>query len=620
MQRLFRAQTPREIDHSRQLFAEYAASLPFDLAFQDFAEELASLPGEYAPPTGSLLLIEEDDHVIGCVALRKLEHGICEMKRLYVRPQGRGRSAGRMLAEGIIAEARQLDYQRMRLDTVPSMQSARALYLALGFKPIEPYCYNPIPGASFLELELAEPLPSSLVVQRFREESHMHEPIISVSGLRGVVGESLTPLVATRFAAAFAGGLLKGRVVVTRDGRSSGEMIASAVTAGILAAGHDVVDAGIAATPTTGVLVREHGAVGGVQISASHNPQQYNGLKLFSAEGRVIPALAGEKVLARYRSDSMHWTTCDGVGRAERLPVTTAAHLRLVLARVDLANITARRFRVLLDSNHGAGSILGRLLLEQLGCQVTLLGDTPDGQFEHPPEPTAENLASVCERVRRAKCDVGFCQDPDADRLAVIDQQGRYIGEEYTLALCLDHVLRRTPGPVVTNCATSRMSQDLAEKYGVPFHRTAVGEANVVDEMIAQGAVFGGEGNGGPIDPEVGYVRDSFVGMALILDAMAARRLPVGALANELPRYVIQKDKVTLPKERIAAALEAVASRFKDAEVSRLDGVRCDWPRKWLIVRASNTEPIVRIIAEAPSAEEASTLCSQASSAMLGRV
>lgn len=444
----------------------------------------------------------------------------------------------------------------------------------------------------------------------------MSEPIISVSGLRGVVGESLTPLVATRFAAAFAAGLLKGKVVVTRDGRSSGEMMAAAVTAGILACGQDVVDGGIAATPTTGVLVREHGAVGGVQISASHNPPQYNGLKLFSAEGRVIPALAGETVLARYRNGESAWTTVEGIGHVLPCADTTSAHLQKVLARVDVARIRSRQFAVLLDSAHGAGSILGRLLLEVLGCQVTLLGGTPDGQFEHPPEPTAENLAGVCEQVRSSGCAIGFCQDPDADRLAVIDEQGRYIGEEYTLALCLDHVLRRTPGVVVTNCATSRMSEDLAELHGGSFQRAAVGEANVVDQMLASGAIFGGEGNGGPIDPQVGYVRDSFVGMALILDAMAARSLPISALAAELPDYAIQKDKVTLPREQIAAALEAVAGRFAEAAVSRLDGVRCDWPKKWLIVRASNTEPIVRIIAEAPTAAEAQSLCREAAAAM----
>jgi phosphomannomutase len=207
---------------------------------------------------------------------------------------------------------------------------------------------------------------------------------------------------------------------------------------------------------------------------------------------------------------------------------------------------------------------------------------------------------------------VGFCQDPDADRLAVIDENGRYLGEEYTLAMCVDHVLRRRKGPIVTNCSTSRMSEDLATKYGVPFFRSAVGEANVVDKMLETGAVLGGEGNGGVIDPRVGLVRDSFVGMALLLDAMAARGLPISQLADELPRYEIVKTKIAAPADKIARAVPALEQHFKDAKANRLDGLRLDWPDKWLLVRASNTEPIARAIAEAPTAAEARRLCDEA--------
>jgi phosphomannomutase len=251
-------------------------------------------------------------------------------------------------------------------------------------------------------------------------------------------------------------------------------------------------------------------------------------------------------------------------------------------------------------------------LLEDLGCRVTLLGEPPDGRFEHPPEPTAENLAGVARFVASAGADIGFCQDPDADRLAVIDASGRYLGEESTLAICLDHVLSYRPGPVVTNCATSRMAADLAARYGVPFHRTAVGEANVVEKMQVSMAVFGGEGNGGPIDPRVGYVRDSFVGMALILDAMARRGATVAELADALPRYAMRKTKVALAAERVGPALAALERRFADARPDRLDGLRLDWPGRWLLVRASNTEPIVRIIVEAPSDEDADQLARDA--------
>ena len=444
----------------------------------------------------------------------------------------------------------------------------------------------------------------------------MAEPIISVSGLRGLVGESLTPEVAGRFAAAYAGTLPAGSVLISRDGRNTGDMLAAAVAAALAACGKHVLDAGIAATPTTGVLVRDRKCVGGIQISASHNPPEYNGLKLFSSAGRVIPAAAGEAVLAAYRAGEFPWVKYDRVGNIERIADTTTAHWNLVRRRVDVELIRRQRFRVLLDSNHGAGSILGKLLLQELGCEVVAMGDVPNGAFAHPPEPTAENLQSITNRVRAEQCVVGFCQDPDADRLAVIDEQGRYIGEEYTLAICLDHVLRTTPGPVVTNCATSRMSQDLAEKYGVPFLRAAVGEANVVDGMLAKNAVFGGEGNGGPIDPAVGLVRDSFIGMALILEALARRAVPVSQLADELPRYEIFKDKVTISRDRIPAAMAALIAQFPEAEVSRLDGLRLDWPKKWLIVRASNTEPIVRTIAEATTLQDAKQLCAQAAAVL----
>lgn len=441
----------------------------------------------------------------------------------------------------------------------------------------------------------------------------MSEPIISVSGLRGIIGESLTPELAIRYVCAFAQTLPPGRpVLITRDGRATGRMIAQAVAAGLQAVGRDTIDAGVAATPTTGVLVRSLLTAGGVQISASHNPAEYNGLKLFSAEGRVIPAADGQQVLKRYRAGQFTWSPHNEIGHAIACGDTITPHCSLVLATVDVDRIRNQKFRVLLDSNHGAGSVVGRQMLDQLGCQVTLLGDQPDGQFAHTPEPTAENLASVLSRVRESQADIGFCQDPDADRLAIIDENGRYIGEEYTLALCVDHVLRSRPGPVVTNCSTSRMTEDLATKYKVPFYRSAVGEANVVEAMQRHSAVLGGEGNGGVIDPRVVFVRDSFAGMALVLDAMAARREKISRLANELPRYEIVKTKIALAPEKIPAGLAALKKHFADATTDALDGLRLDWPGRWLLVRASNTEPIVRAIAEAPTEADAKRLCDDA--------
>lgn len=440
----------------------------------------------------------------------------------------------------------------------------------------------------------------------------MDEPIISVSGLRGIVGVSLTPLIALRYVAAFARTAPAGPVVLSRDGRATGQMLADVIRGGLAAAGRDVIDAGVAATPTTGVLVRQFSAAGGIQISASHNPPEYNGFKLFSAQGRVIPAAAGEQVVAHYRAGQSACVRHEQVGRTRRCGDTEARHLELVLATVDVERIRRRRFKVLLDGNHGSGSLLGDRLLAKLGCEAIILGGEPDGNFEHPPEPTAEHLTGVVSRLVESGAEIGFCQDPDADRLAVIDERGHYLGEEYTLALCAAHVLSREAGTVVTNCSTSRMTEDIANRVGVPFFRSAVGEANVVDVMLAQNAVLGGEGNGGVIHPRVGYVRDSFVGMALVLDAMAARGLSVGRLADELPRYEMVKTKINLPAAKVGAGLDRLADHFNDAQPDRLDGLRLDWPGKWLLVRASNTEPIVRAIAEARNLAEAQRLCDEA--------
>jgi phosphomannomutase len=453
-----------------------------------------------------------------------------------------------------------------------------------------------------------------------RSDRLANEPIISVSGLRGIVGDSLTADVAFRYAAAFASTLPAGPVLVTRDGRANGPGLVAPIVAGLSQNGsRRVLDGGVSATPTTGVLMRHLQCAGGIQISASHNPAEYNGMKLFSAQGRVVPAAAGEAVLRKYRMEDAGRgvQSKEYVHSGESIADTISAHLALVEQCVEVARIRSKSYHILLDSNHGSGSVLGRPLLEHLGCRVAVLGDQPDGLFAHPPEPTAENVSTVLANVTACGADIGFCQDPDADRLAIIDENGRYIGEEYTLAICVDHVLRATPGPVVTNCSTSRMTEDLANKYGVPFHRSAVGEANVVDAMLRHGAVIGGEGNGGAIDPRVVLVRDSFVGMALVLDAMAKRARKISELTDELPQYAIHKSKVTVARESIASALDALEYHFSDATSDRLDGLRLDWTHadgsgSWLLVRASNTEPIVRIIAEAPADAEAKRLCDDA--------
>jgi phosphomannomutase len=440
----------------------------------------------------------------------------------------------------------------------------------------------------------------------------MSEPIISVSGLRGIVGESLTPEVAIRYACAFAGTLGEGPIVITRDGRTTGRMLANAILSGLSAMGREALDADIAATPTTGVLVRHHKAAGGIQISASHNPAPYNGLKLFGPDGAILTATIGERVTQRYRSGQIAWVSHDRVRPPVQCADTLAKHAALVLAIVDGERIRRNRFKVFLDSNHASGGPLGRQVLDALGCRVTHVGASADGEFSHLPEPTEENLKAECARVVAAGAEVGFFPDPDGDRLAVVDESGRYIGEEYTLALCLDHVLRQRRGPVVTNAATSRMAEDIAQRYDVPLFRARVGEANVVEAMRAHGAVLGGEGNGGVIDPRVGYVRDSFVAMALILDALAAREMKISLLVETIPHYHIEKRKMTLDRARMPRAVEILKRLFPDATFDDSAGARFIWSDKWLLLHPSNTEPIVRVIAEARSPDETETLCRRA--------
>ena len=452
--------------------------------------------------------------------------------------------------------------------------------------------------------------------------SAVSEPIISVAGLRGIIGEALNPDVAMRYAAAYSATAPPGLFVITRDSRPTGQMLASAIHAGLNALGRDTLDAGIVATPTLGILIRQHNAAGGIQISASHNPIEFNGMKLFSAEGRCIPKDSGSRVLELYKTTQPHWATHQNIGKFSICSDSTEAHLEAVLQTVDFRAIAGRKFKVLLDSNHGAGAVLGTKLLKRLNCDVTILGEEPNGQFLHPAEPTAENLTSVCEQVQSGNYDIVFCQDPDADRLALIDGKGRYIGEEYTVALCMEHIFQTrehqtrepattSPRAMVINCATSRMSEDIAQKYGVPIFRSAVGEANVVDMMLAKGATFGGEGNGGPIDPAVGYVRDSFVGMAQILDAMTKTGKTLTELANALPKYALVKRKMTIELTKVPAVLDKVALAFKHVPCDRMDGLRIDHGDAWVLLRGSNTESIIRIFAEAPTAERAEQLCDE---------
>lgn len=433
--------------------------------------------------------------------------------------------------------------------------------------------------------------------------------IVSISGIRGIIGKSLTPGTALAFASALGGHTGGGKMIVSRDGRPSGTMLRHAVLAGLTAAGCEVHDIGVAPTPTVGLAVRHLQAAGGIQITASHNPAPWNGLKLFGPDGRVLSAAEGRKVQARFENGEIRYVPWDAVGTVRDYREAEELHCDRVLEQIDVPRIRAAGLHAFLDANGGAGGPLGRRLLQALRVETTCRGGDADGLFLHEPEPTAGNLRDICPLIVAHHADIGFALDPDSDRLALIDESGRYIGEELTLALAVCFRLRHARGPVVINMSTSRVNEDIAAKHGCVCHRAAVGEANVADRMLEVGAILGGEGNGGVLDPRLGLVRDPFIGMGLVLNLMAETGRKLSELVAELPVYHIVKDKYTVPREHLPKLYESLTQRWPEAAVNRLDGLRLDWKDRWLHVRPSNTEPIIRVIAEAPKQAEATELC-----------
>ncbi len=424
--------------------------------------------------------------------------------------------------------------------------------------------------------------------------------IVSISGIRGVVGDGLGPREAVRFGLAFGTHLGGGTVVLARDSRPTGPMLVSAVRAGLLATGCHVLETGILSTPGASATVLDRGAGGGVVVTASHNPTPYNGIKLLSAEGQAVDRDTGAAVLERYEREAFAEAGTDGVGQAEPAPDAAERHVGRVLAIVDAEAVRRRAPAVVLDPANGAGGREMRILLERLGCRVTVIHGEPTGRFGRGPEPVAANLGDLGAAVREAGADVGLALDPDADRLALVDEAGRAVGEEYTLALAARHRLTQAKGPVAVNLSTSRLMDAVAEEAGVTLHRTPVGELNVAEAIRAHGCVIGGEGNGGVIDPRVGPVRNSLVGAALVLETLAEADASLGERVDELPVYSMVKDTSPLAGGADAdTIIQAVAARFPEAEADTRDGLHLSWADGWLHVRPSNTEPILRILAEA---------------------
>ena len=443
--------------------------------------------------------------------------------------------------------------------------------------------------------------------------------MVSVSGVRGRVGEGLTPEIVARFASAFgawvarkAGAGARPKVVVGRDSRVSGPMFQPVVVSALQAAGCDVIDIGLTTTPSCQLAVEHHHAGGGLMLSASHNPIEWNALKFIGPTGLFLEASEGTEM--REMMEQGHaWATWDRLGAVTRDDGAIARHVDAVLALpfLDVEAIRARGFHVALDCCRGAGGAIMPMLLERLGCTVTAINLETDGRFPRPPEPVADNLGDLERLVLRSKADVGLAVDPDVDRLAVVSEEGRAIGEDYTLALAARLVLRHRNGPVVTNLSTSRVVDDVAAAASSRVIRAPVGEVNVAVRMRAEKSPIGGEGNGGVILPELHLGRDAPVGAALLLQLLVEEGKPLSALVAEHPRYVIVKDKLDRPNASLGTVYEALRAAFPDAAADTQDGLRLAWPDRWVHVRPSGTEPIVRVIAEAPTAPQAQELISR---------
>ncbi len=438
----------------------------------------------------------------------------------------------------------------------------------------------------------------------------MSKLMIGISGVRGVVGDNLTPELLVRLGMAFGTYVESGVVVVGRDTRVSGDMVKHAVFAGLLSAGCRIIDIGVCGTPTAAIMVRERQADGGIVISASHNPIEWNALKFFREDGIYLNAEQGRSLLDIYYGGDAHLVTYDKLHAVEIDTSAAQRHLQKVLDIVDVKALRKRKYHVALDCCNGAGCDLALAFLREIGACVEPLYCVPDGNFPRDPEPRVENVTELVKLVKRRKCDVGFAQDADADRIAVVSEKAKYIGEEYSLCLAAKYVLGRTPGPVVTNLSTTRMVEDVAAAFGCAVVRTPVGEVNVTEKMLEIGAPVGGEGNGGVIDPRIHFGREALTAMALVLQLMLETGKPIGELAGEIPTYQMVKQKVECTKRQLGPVLDALANE-KAEKIDTRDGVKLDFDDGWVHVRASNTEPIVRVYGEAKTRARATALVNE---------
>ena len=428
---------------------------------------------------------------------------------------------------------------------------------------------------------------------------------ISISGVRGVIGDSLTPTLLTRFAQAFGTYIVSGTVVIGRDPRTSGEMVKQAVIAGLLSSGCRVIDLGVCPVPTIQLFVRGHGANGGIAITASHNPPEWNALKFIGADGLFLNAGQAREMLDIYHQGEYTKVRGTEMAQVETVEGANEEHVDKILQVLGPLPKQERPLRVVIDSCNGAGSVVGPKLLKKLGAEVIEINTTPDGRFPRPAEPLPENLQQLCMAVKESGADIGFAQDMDADRLAIVSEQGKAVGEDYTLVFATSFVLEREAGIVVANLSTSAALEAVTRRFGCPLFLTKIGEVNVTEEMKRQNAVIGGEGNGGVIYPRINFARDSLVGMALVLHLLAETNQTVSKLLSALPQYTIMKEKLACPSAKIGAVTRMLQEAYAEFPMDTRDGVKVMLPDGWFLIRGSNTEPVIRLVAEVPDSNRA---------------
>ena len=445
--------------------------------------------------------------------------------------------------------------------------------------------------------------------------------IKSISGIRGTiggkVGDNLTPVDAVKFASAYGTFLKQNsnkeklKVVIGRDARISGPMIHNLVMNTLLGLGIDVIDLGLSTTPTVEIAVPLENADGGIILTASHNPKQWNALKLLNAKGEFLSGDDGAKILEIADAEAFDFSDVDSLGEITVNDSYMDIHIDEVLnlSLVDAEAVAKRKYKVVVDAVNSSGGIIIPNLLEQMGVEVVKLYCTPNGDFPHNPEPLKEHLGDICKLVLEEKADFGIVVDPDVDRLAFISNDGEMFGEEYTLVACADYVLSKAPGNTVSNMSSSRALRDITNKHNGSYQASAVGEVNVVELMKKTNAIIGGEGNGGIIYPELHYGRDSLVGVALFLTYLANQEKTVAELRASYPQYYMSKNKIELtPQIDVDAILTTMTEKYKSENITTIDGVKIDFAENWVHLRKSNTEPIIRIYTEAATQEIADTL------------